>query len=681
MECYKVDAKILPRPLPDFIFDAIEVWKHDFKIDEVDKFQRDGKFIANPIKIILEPGEYAITQVIRVYTIADFSIIGPEEKEDEEEKVAIIEFSRNYEYNGAIFTYYEIDSKGSNCLACFSSPTANEQVPAFKKDNCFKLQNLTLRMRDGSAEGGLFYPFIDKFDEVMLGVLITYANFHKAEIVNLNIKATKQGEISLIEGDTCDHHIITDCYLYLNNWHERTDNVREQGANMNIRGSHKSALITRNTFIKHGCDEALTFLEGYVVKSDKTFRHENIRVIKNSFTYLDAEPEPVIVTPTNDMATDTDTGGVIEPIIIRPVHVNGVLVSFAPTTEDECNSIWKNVLFAENNLYLQGPVVTAVSMHLIRNDQQCDEYDNVEFANNCLYHTYRHNGLRPGNGAVPYVYSNSFMFAISSSFDSLVPDDDDLVYEKDPSEETGTVSYYGNTITYSQRTQDDQGTSDYAWAADHACFNIYGGNVNIHDNVIDGSKAIVKRGVGSQGLYGKIDKPVTLLHCNSCSDPGPHSIKMYNNEAVGYGVVLRCSNQYADDTYDTKKISNYKIYIEGNSFYDGAGMALVNLDKSQLSVVQNRFYECTQNFMFDERFLSEVRISVCQNMFDSDKQDSDYSGKLFLNEGYSQQAFAQLVVFANCLNGYTSGSMNSVSDAVVPNSTYNCAGNLYASKE
>lgn len=110
-------------------------------------------------------------------------------------------------------------------------------------------------------------------------------------------------------------------------------------------------------------------------------------------------------------------------------------------------------------------------------------------------------------------------------------------------------------------------------------------------------------------------------------------------------------------------------------------MALVNLDKSQLSVVQNRFYECTRNFMFDERFLSEVRISVCQNMFDSDKQDSDYSGKLFLNEGYSQQAFAQLVVFANCLNGYTSGSMNSVSDAVVPNSTYNCAGNLYASKE
>lgn len=163
LECYKVDAKILPRPLPDFIFDAIEVWKHDFKIDEVDKFQRDGKFIANPIKIILEPGEYAITQVIRVYTIADFSIIGPEEKEDEEEKVAIIEFSRNYEYNGAIFTYYEIDSKGSNCLACFSSPTANEQVPAFKKDNCFKLQNLTLRMRDGCAEGGLFYPFIDKY--------------------------------------------------------------------------------------------------------------------------------------------------------------------------------------------------------------------------------------------------------------------------------------------------------------------------------------------------------------------------------------------------------------------------------------------------------------------------------------------------------------------------------------
>ena len=53
---------------------------------------------------------------------------------------------------------------------------------------------------------------------------------------------------------------------------------------MNIRGSHKSALIIRNTFIKHGCDEALTFLEGYVVKSDKTFRHENIRVIKNSFT-------------------------------------------------------------------------------------------------------------------------------------------------------------------------------------------------------------------------------------------------------------------------------------------------------------------------------------------------------------------------------------------------------------
>lgn len=82
--------------------------------------------------------------------------------------------------------------------------------------------------------------------------------------------------------------------------------------------------------------------------------------------------------------------------------------------------------------------------------------------------------------------------------------------------------------------------------------------MNIHDNVIDGSKAIVKRGVGSQGLYGKIDKPVTLLHCNSCSDPGPHSIKMYNNEAVGYGVVLRCSNQYADDTYDTKKSQTTK---------------------------------------------------------------------------------------------------------------------------
>lgn len=115
-------------------------------------------------------------------------------------------------------------------------------------------------------------------------------------------------------------------------------------------------------------DEALTFLQGSE-DATKKFVHENIRVIQNTFTYLDAEIEDITepdnpaepdepVTPeipTEPGSPDTKSNRTTDTDDNRPVHINGVLISFAHALDSQYKSEWKNVLFANNTLYLQGP--------------------------------------------------------------------------------------------------------------------------------------------------------------------------------------------------------------------------------------------------------------------------------------------------------------------------------------
>lgn len=666
------------------IKDKCEIWEKTLQ-PEGRSISRNGEYITNPIRINLKAGEYKISTMVRVFTVADFTIIGKGND-------TIIRFLK-YDFVKEPFEWYEPHQHGRDCVALFACPWETENNPAFKRDNFLILKDLNLRLEDG-----LWYPVKNPgannpaFKEYSVGVLLSYVNFHKAEISNLNIVAKDNGEVTLLNGDECDHHIITDCYLYLNNWIDllaKDDwlHTREQGSNINIRGSHKSALVARNTFIKHGNDEALTFLQGGM-EGTTCNTHENIRVINNTFTYLDADPVlspdiPIIpdvpVTPDvpvlpESSGSDTASSGTTGGEVItgnRPVHTNVVLVSFAPHVADKCRSVWKNVLFAENTLYLEGPVHNAVSMTLVINDHQRDECENVVFANNCFYHSYRHNGKMPGNGGDAYLYSSSFIFQILPTAidgNSVIP----TVHV----ERTSPVSFYGNSFFYSQHTQDYQSPDypSYRLAYEHSCFKIVGGCVNIHDNFIDGTKAEVKRLEGADGIFGKSDNPVSLIHCLPCKVDGDYSVRFNNNRANGYGVALRCRGQYDF----SPSVAGYTITMESNSLNDGAAIVLHDVDNSQITIVQNRFFNCTGDFFLSKK-LTRSSISLCQNFFDSNKSDSDYHGRLFTPNLSSADTVMHLFVMSNCLTGYTNGSLQLPSETKSVELSF-IEGNLIASK-
>ena len=611
---------------------------------------------------------------VRVFTLSDFAIIGKGAS-------TVI----NFEKFGMLWRnlhQHDLYKNGVNCIALIASPWEIENISGYNRDNSFVLKNFSVQV-----SGGIWFPCIpsDTDEESELGVLLSFANFHNAEVTGVSVIAKDNGELTLMDTNECDHQKITDCYFYLNNWFDRTTGTwskqnPEQGANLNIRGNHKSVHIARNTFVKHGNDEALTFLEGSS-NADNKFVHENIRVVQNTFTYLDAEIEDVTepdnpaepdepVTPeipTEPGSPDTKSNRTSDTDDNRPVHINGVLISFAPTLNSQYKSEWKNVLFANNTLYLQGPVNTAVSMALNRDDK-CS---GVVFANNTLYHTYRHNGKMPGNcqdgitsGALPYRYSASFNFGMNvnaeGEWTDSAADDTSVDQPVEKVEEPNTASFYGNTIYYSQHTQDkhlSDKNDEFVLAYEHSCFRICGVTADIHDNFIDGTQAVVIRHPGSHGQYGKTENPVSLLHCVPCKKTDSNSVRFCNNEAVGYGLVLRCRDQFLfrDEVHNMK---NNSIYIEGNSLFDGAAMALFDMVNCQVNVSQNRFSACTESFMFQGNRLRKTDIKICQNLFDSNKALSDYQGKLFANGDFINGELANLFILSNCLIGYTATSLN-----------------------
>ncbi len=655
-------------------------WKNDLG----PHLHREGVYLTTPIRINLSEGEYNITTVVRVFTMADFEIIG---KGPETE----IRFHRYDFEKEPYICYNDIYKMGRDRVVLFASPWKAENITACKRDNILTLKNFAARM-----ENVLWFPhkfrYFDsvtneeKEGESAVGVLFSYANFHKAMLSSLDIEVTKSGEVTLIDADECDHQTITDNRLYLDNWNDRTtgkwNRQREQGVGLQVRGDNESVFIARNTFIKHGNDEALAFLGGGISNYSDVIRHEDIRVVDNTFTYLDAGPlmlspdKPVVpdvpVTPVggeSDAAAEgtaiPDTPGDIVVSRDREVHKNDVLVSFLPY--GGCRSLWKNVLFEGNIFHLEGPVDTAVTMTLAVNDSRRDECENVAFANNTFYHTYHDSGLPAGNDAHPYRSSSSFFFNI------LKADNAEATMHVDG---FPPVTFCGNRIFYSQHTEDkhDKEAPETIRAYEHSCFQVRGGCVDIHDNFMDGTKAVVKRIEGANGIYGKADNPVSLVKCMPCEVDGDYSVSFCNNQAYGYGVALRCRDQWlydgADNALDKPETllplhpdiipAKYSINMEGNSLYDGSCIVLHYVKDSKITVAQNRFFNCTADFMFHGKRVEDTLISLNQNLFDSDlaANTRDYDGNLFVPDNFTNSTLSQLFVLSNCMLGYTSKSLN-----------------------
>lgn len=244
-------------------------WVEYLKEIEGIEISRNGEYITNPIRINLSEGEYVINANVRVFTLSDFAIIG-------KGAATVIRFDK---FDLRFDNLHEISAyKNSvNCIALIASPWAFENISEFKSDNSFLLKDFAVQVT-----GGVWFPCIlsETGTESEIGVLLSFANFHNAEVTGVSVIAKDNGELTLMDTNECDHQKITDCYFYLNNWFDRTTGPwskqnPEQGANLNIRGNHKSVLIARNTFIKHGMDEALTFLQGSE-DATKKFVHENI---------------------------------------------------------------------------------------------------------------------------------------------------------------------------------------------------------------------------------------------------------------------------------------------------------------------------------------------------------------------------------------------------------------------
>lgn len=575
---------------------------------------------------------------------------------------------------------------GIDRLVVIASPKCNEFITGYMRENTLKLKNLTLRMADNfrfpqvNPNYKKSVPF-GEIDEITMGVLMSYVNFYKTEISGLNISAMHNGEVTLIDSEDCDHQKITDCYLYLNNWNDRTvgewKRQREQGANLNVRGDNKSVLIANNTFIKHGNDEALTFFPGGNSSYTGTCIHENIKVINNSFTYLDADP----------VSDSSENGPIVET---RPVHTNVVLITFNPT--DNVRSEWKNLLFSENTIRLEGPNHTAVSMSVIPGDT----WSGVKFSNNTLYHTYRYNGLKPGNDARLYIYTKSFMFTTLKDASDLSLNHSQAQIPStavdEPATKTGPVEYCGNSIYYSQHTQDLPDLNNFVYAYEHSCFAVQGGSVYIHDNYIDGTAAVVQRIDSANGKYGKEDNPISLFHCMPCEVEGNYDVRICRNYAIGYGVALRCRPQY--NTQDI--ISGYSVRMEGNSLHDGAAIVLYNLNNSNISVVRNSFTECTAGPLiyaqtpYKDIFLQipQVTVSVFQNKFEAEATANKPSLTLLktdisnetLSNNVSVDTDTLVKEYCFILN-YLPGYTTFVNEPKPSHTQFNCSNNLAPSDD
>lgn len=570
---------------------------------------RSGEYITNPIRINLLEGEYNVNTYVRVNTASDFTIEG--KGADTEIKVGfnINEIADAPHWNNS----HKIGLGG---IVAFLSPWEKEIPAGLSRDNCLTIKNLSLRFSDG-----IRFPYYKKDEngndeEQVLGVLVSYASFHKVIISGLDMEAKHNGEVTLINGDECDHLEITGCRLYLDNWHDRVvgewEKRREQGTNLNVRGNNKSAFIEGNTFIKHGNDEALSFF-ATLPDNSTMVTHENVRVVRNTFTYLDADP------------VSGPVGGGTEARLIRPMHINGVLITFNPGNDvanRDIKTVWKDFVFAENTLNLEGPVCSAVGMNVLPGDV-CH---NVSFERNRIFHKYIDTHQLPGNGildgigtngALPYVYSNTFVFETKKDRTDLAPGTKGAASGAETEIKPTPVVYRGNYIRYTQKTYDQPEISDpeFYWSYEHSCFALHGGDIEILDNYIDSTGAVVVRHDPSDGIYGNPGNPVTLFHCLPCQVPGRYSVRISGNEAVKYGVTLSCRPQYTA----AQIIDDYTVRMENNTFSDGAAMVLYNTKNSDIAVVRNSFTGCSKETFIQAKYgvklLSDpsVKLSLFQN--------------------------------------------------------------------
>ena len=663
----------------DYFYDILELDSGTDNLGHEIKEYIDGKpYFTVPIEINLTEGEYAINHLVILYTKADLSIVGVEDK-------TVIKLYRFHFQEDAKENY--VYRSNWNQLFCFNAPEKMVTEQDSDNGNALTLRSLKFRLEDG-----LWFPlkYEDVYEhtdeEIQLGIIICYSFFPNVLLSKIDIEAKDNGQLVLIQGEECAHQKITDCRLYLNNWFDHTvgdwEKRREMGANLNMFGANKSALVARNAFIKHGNDEALTFFTIPDENSNKieTSVHENIEVVDNTFTYLDSnidivgpvkpvEPD-VGTSPTRNSSAGTNT---------RPVHLNGVLITF--NANNGVQSIWKNLLFARNTVNLQGPVGTAVSMTVIPGDL-CQ---NVEFSNNFLNHTYKYNGLRPGNATSDgitsfgapdtYLYSSSFTFqrrintddmrlmsdsSILDAATAAISDQSTMAEEIFPT----PVVFRNNEIYYSQLMRDHDFGNNYILAAEHACFTVGGGDVEILDNIIDGSKAQVKRLTGSDGVFGNADNPVSLLHCVPCNVAGTNSVVMRGNRAEGYGVALRCRPQYNLDFI----VSDYDIQVDANEFLDGAATVLHNMNDSNIYIARNAFHNC-QKAPFVTLNTAEadntkvklpahpaVTLSLFQNLLTTANNIKDYKG-VCLNANWHStpqviNPLSRFCFLLNYLDGY-----------------------------
>ena len=422
--------------------------------------------------------------------------------------------------------------------------------------------------------------------------------------------------MTLLSGDACGHLEVTGCRLYLDNWNDRVHGGwvkrREQGTNLNVRGGNRSVLIEGNTFIKHGNDEALSFFATLPAGATEVV-HGNVRVVGNTFTYLDS---------------GTTADGGTETAGARPMHVNDVLVSFNPGGDvlgRDVRTVWRDVLFAENTLDLEGPVKSAVSVNVLPGDV-CH---NVSFERNRIFHKYIDTHQLPGNGvldgigenengASPYLYSNTFAFETIKDRSNLAPG------TKGAASGTGTeikptpVVYRGNYIRYTQKTYDqpDRTNLSSRLAYEHSCFAVHGGDIEILGNRIDGTGAVVVRHSPDDGVYGNPDNPVTLFHCFPCEVTGNYSVRISGNEATGYGLTLSSRPQYWG--YNSV-VKGYCVQMENNTFSEGAAMVLYNVKDSDIAVVRNSFTGCSKETFIQAVYKVElqsdpsVKLSLFQN--------------------------------------------------------------------
>lgn len=569
-----------------------------------------------------------------------------------------------------------------NELIFFKGPVKRVEQQDSENGNTLTLKNLVFRLQDGIWFPYKYKDIYDGSDqEQPLGIVLKYTFFPKVEISKIDIEAKNNGEFTLLEGEECSHQTVTDCRFYLNNWfdHTKVDPVtgkewakrREIGANFNLLGSNKSAFVARNTFIKHGSDEALTFF----TRADKllaiiTSVHENITVVDNTFTYLDAEIESA---GDNGSGSDAD-----QPVINdNPVHLNGVLITFNAFWG--VDSIWKNVLFSRNTINLEGPVGTAVSMTVIPRDI-CQ---NVEFSNNYLNHTYKYNGGKPGNNASDgiangapeaYLYSTSFAFNKKVNTDGMYLVPNDINHETSDVKNTlattvipNPVVYKNNIIHYSQLMRDHADKNGYKLAAEHSCFVVSGGDVEIFDNTIDGKEAVAIRLAGSNGVFGNANNPVSIFHCMPCNVKGnniTHNVVMRHNRAEGFGVALRCRPQYNLDWL----VSDYLIQMDSNDFLSGSAVVLHNMNKSNIYITRNVFDNC-QKIPFVSLIVAQaedtkeklptqpsVTLSLFQNLLSTATGITNYMGTALDAEwSTAQQVTHPLSKFCfllNCLEGY-----------------------------